>query len=156
MNKTIVGIPEGTTIQKVSPAAIIGLRHKVLRPGLPIETAHFKGDEEGRHYVLFLTDLPENDPVSCLSFMLNECDGQPAWQLRGMATDKSLQGSGLGGALLDWSEQAILLASPVHALWCNARINAVGFYVKHGWEVVSEEFDIPGVGLHRKMTKYLC
>ncbi|MDQ4090113.1 MAG: GNAT family N-acetyltransferase, partial [Actinomycetota bacterium] len=38
-------------------------------------------------------------------------------------------------------------------LWCNARMAAVGFYRRAGFEVVSEEFDVPGIGAHVVMTK---
>ncbi len=38
-------------------------------------------------------------------------------------------------------------------LWCNARMAAVGFYRRAGFEVVSEEFDVPGIGAHVVMTR---
>lgn len=38
----------------------------------------------------------------------------------------------------------------VHAsyIWCNARTVAVGFYSRSGFEVISEEFEIPEAGPH--------
>ncbi len=38
-------------------------------------------------------------------------------------------------------------------VWCNARVVAVPFYAKQGWEIVSEVFDIPTVGPHRAMLR---
>ena len=40
-------------------------------------------------------------------------------------------------------------------MWCNARVPAIAFYQKHGWQVVSDEFPIEHAGPHVKMTKSL-
>ncbi|MGI8983191.1 MAG: GNAT family N-acetyltransferase, partial [Acidimicrobiales bacterium] len=37
-------------------------------------------------------------------------------------------------------------------LWCNARMSAVGFYLRAGFEVVSDEFDVAGIGAHVVMA----
>jgi predicted GNAT family N-acyltransferase len=39
----------------------------------------------------------------------------------------------------------------VNYAWCNARQVAVNFYANVGFEVVSKEFDIPGIGPHYAM-----
>ena len=44
--------------------------------------------------------------------------------------------------------------SPTRLLWCNARVPAVPFYQKHGWQVVSEPFEVPTAGPHVKMIKW--
>jgi len=87
--------------------------------------------------------------------MLNSLDGQPAWQLRGMATDSELRGRGVGRALLLVAEKTIIERSDVRLLWCNARLDAVVFYEKQGWRSVSEVFEVSTAGPHRKMTKRL-
>ncbi|RZK10679.1 MAG: GNAT family N-acetyltransferase [Flavobacterium sp.] len=33
-------------------------------------------------------------------------------------------------------------------IWCNARTSAIDFYKKQGFETISEEFEISGVGPH--------
>ena len=142
-----------TTIEK-----ILQLRHDVLRAGLPFETAHFDGDEDPDtwHIGSFLVDDYGNqtgDALCCASYMLNEWEGKPAWQLRGMATKPALQGYGLGKQLVGAAEKLIGASSPVHAFWCNAREPAVGFYEKQGWKIVSDVFEIPTAGPHRKMVK---
>ena len=38
-------------------------------------------------------------------------------------------------------------------LWCNARIIAVEFYKKIGFQIKGEEFDIPDIGKHYFMYK---
>lgn len=141
---------------------IIGLRHRVLRAGLPVETARFDGDgdEHSLHFALFIADDQDRitEPSCCVSLMLKEYGDKPAWQLRGMATDPSLQGNGLGGALLQFAEEQIAIVpelADVRLLWCNARSPAVGFYKKNGWQVDSDEFEILTAGPHFKMVKNL-
>jgi GNAT superfamily N-acetyltransferase len=132
---------------------IIDLRHVVLRQGLPREEAIFKGDElaSSYHFAAFANEKC----VGCATFHLNEWEGKPAWQLRGMATDAEFRSGGIGSALLELAEQTLRAAGPVRQLWCNARTPALNFYKKQGWKAVSEEFFIPTAGPHFRMTKTL-
>lgn len=158
MKETIVS--DGTehfTICRVSIDLIVDLRHRMLRAGLPKETASFPGDEETSTWhigLFFPTNNGSNAPVvTCASFMLNTYKDQPAWQLRGMCTDGAHQSKGFGGRLLACAEAEILKHSDVRLFWCNGRVPAIRFYERHGWKVDSEMFDIPTAGPHRKMVK---
>jgi predicted GNAT family N-acyltransferase len=148
---------KGIAVCRVSIDVIIGLRHRLLRAGLPAEAAQFPGDNEAStwHVGLFYSQTSANDAplVSCASFMLNSYKGEAAWQLRGMCSDIPHQSRGFGGRLLTCAEEAIVADSKVQLFWCNARVPAVPFYEKHGWKVDSEEFEIPTAGPHRKMVK---
>ena len=137
-------------LRQASLAEIVALRHAVLRPGLPPESAAFDGDDapSTRHYGAFAG----GDAVGCLSFMRNDREG-PAHQLRGMATADSARGTGIGRALLRFADEALVAATGIRGLWCNARVESVGFYERAGWEVVSDVFDVPGVGPHRVMVR---
>jgi GNAT superfamily N-acetyltransferase len=133
---------------------LIDLRHDVLRHGLPREAAMFDGDEAPttRHYGAF----EGTTVVGCATLMLNQWEGEPAWQVRGMATDARFRSRGLGAALLGLAEAELgAECSPVRLLWCNARVPAIRFYEKLGWAVRCEPFDIPTAGPHVKMTKRL-
>ena len=145
------------TICRVSIGMIIGLRHRLLRAGMPREAAQFPGDEEEStwHVGLFYPcPSDENVPVaSCASFMLDPYNGEPAWRLRGMCTETQYQGRGFGGRLLATTEAEILAGSDVRLFWCNARVPALAFYERHGWKVDSDVFDIPTAGPHRRMVK---
>jgi GNAT superfamily N-acetyltransferase len=145
----------GIIICRVSVDQIIELRHRLLRAGLPKESAQFPGDDIPTTWHIALFNSPANNasPASCASFMLNSYQDQPAWQLRGMATDQSYQSKGYGGELLRCAEVLIVADSNIRQFWCNARVPAIRFYEKHGWRVDSEEFDIPTAGPHRKMVK---
>jgi len=142
-------------ICRVSVDAILDLRHRLLRAGLPKESAQFPGDEipSTWHLAVFNSRADGTPPISCASFMLNSYKDQPAWQLRGMATEHGRQSKGIGGELLRCGEALIAADSGVRLFWCNARVPAIRFYEKHGWRVDSEEFEIPTAGPHRKMVK---
>jgi hypothetical protein len=127
---------------------ILALRQRELRPGLSLDESVFDGDREPttRHFGGFAG----GDAVACASVMRRPWRGEPAWQLRGMATRNDLVRRGLGAALLRFVEGAI--GEPA-LLWCNARVAAVPFYGRLGWTVASDVFDIPGVGPHHVMSR---
>jgi GNAT superfamily N-acetyltransferase len=145
------------TIRRATLENLIDLRHQVLREGLPREAAIFDGDRDptSRHYGAFAPDAAGERVVACASMLLNQWLDEPAWQLRGMATTPDFRGKGLGRAIVAFIESDIRQAQSVRLLWCNARVPASRFYLKMGWQVVSEEFEIPTAGPHVRMVKRL-
>ena len=142
-----------TTVRRASLAEIFALRHRELRPGLPADAAVFEGDDAATtsHYGAFLVEGGEN--VGCASLMAAPWQGEPALQLRGMATRADLVRTGIGTALLRFIEDDVPRAGGPRFLWCNARVAAVAFYARLGWTVVSPRFDIPSVGPHHAMVR---
>ncbi|HEV8292374.1 MAG TPA: GNAT family N-acetyltransferase [Tepidisphaeraceae bacterium] len=132
---------------------VIDLRHVVLREGLPREAAIFEGDEAAtsHHFAAFANGTC----VGCASFHLNQWEGKPAYQLRGMATAPEFRSGGIGTEMLRLAEETLKKSGTIRQLWCNARTPALNFYKKQGWKVISEEFFIPTAGPHFKMTKLL-
>jgi hypothetical protein len=64
-----------------------------------------------------------------------------------MAVSVELQRRGVGAALVR------VVCAEVHGpMWCNARLDAVGFYARMGWSAVGPVFDIGHHGLHQRMT----
>lgn len=146
------------TFRLASPDEVVDLRHAVLRQGLPRSEAIFPRDEAptSRHYGVF----QGNRALCCATLHLNEWEGEPAWQLRGMATAPEVRGQGLGRRVMELIEQdvcgrAAATEMRVLLLWCNARVPAVEFYRRMGWQVVSEQFEIPTAGPHVRMVKRL-
>ena len=74
------------------------------------------------------------------------------WRLRGMATDADVRGAGFGAALVAACIEHVAAAAGAE-LWCNARMAAVGFYERAGFRVVSDEFQVPGIGPHVVMAR---
>ncbi|MGE3262162.1 MAG: GNAT family N-acetyltransferase [Bacteriovoracia bacterium] len=138
-------------VREIPTEATFDLRHRVLRPSQPISECQYPADGQAVHFGVFeeerlcsvVTAHPENSP-------LFPCEGQ--WRIRGMATEPGAQGRGLGSlglkALLAWAE-----AHRVSFFWCNAREGAIPFYLRHGFTVASELFDLPGIGPHKVMFR---
>jgi len=129
---------------------IVAFRHAELRPGLPRHAAAFDGDGDPttHHFGAFAPEA-----VGCASFMSSVWEGEPAWQLRGMATQADVVRRGVGRALLSFAERQLRAGGGPRLLWCNARLGAVPFYERLGWVVVSDVFDVPTVGPHRAMLR---
>lgn len=148
-------MPPDVVLRGASIDEILAVRHAVLRPGLPLETARFDGDDAAgtRHFGAFLPGEPA--AVACVSCLRRPRYGADAWQVRGMATRADLARRGIGSALLAAALAALRAAPGPRLLWCNARVTALEFWRQAGWSVVSEPFDIAGVGLHRVLERRL-
>ncbi len=76
------------------------------------------------------------------------------YQLRGMAVLEDYQGLGLGRDILSHGER-LLKSQGVELVWCNARKIAVNFYKRQGYKIIGEPFNIPEIGMHFIMHKFL-
>ena len=162
-------------LRRATVGEILALRHAELRPGLPRASAEFDDDTTTttRHFGAFVvaasdairsgaTVTPDgtvsgatvasNDAIACVSFMERPYGGAAAYQLRGMATRADLARRGIGSALLQHALAELVTRGDARRFWCNARLAAVPFYRRMGWEPASDVFDIPSVGPHRVMT----
>ena len=138
-------------IRRISTEEIRPLRHRILRPGQTYEETLYPGDDLAD--TVHLGAFDGERLVGIASLYREDRPGGPAagWRLRGMATDADVRGAGYGAALLGGCIEHAT-ASGGSELWCNARMPAVGFYRRGGLEVVSEEFDVPGIGPHVVMA----
>jgi N-acetylglutamate synthase-like GNAT family acetyltransferase len=139
-------------IERVDVEEIVDLRYDVLRAGLPRDAAYFPGDRDAT--TVHLAAHSNGKVIACATILINQWDGQPAFQLRGMAVDPAWQGKSIGRTLLDEVHRTAINAG-VKILWANARVPAAQFYCKNGWEIVSEQFEIPTAGPHYKMVRRL-
>jgi ribosomal protein S18 acetylase RimI-like enzyme len=62
-----------------------------------------------------------------------------------------VRGRGVGRALVAEGLSRVS-AMGAQLVWCDARKAAVGFYRRMGFTVVTEEYDLRSVGLHRGMV----
>ena len=143
-------------IRIVSSSQVIDLRHRVLRAGMPRDTAIFPGDDEPTTFHLAAFDADET-VVGCVTLLRRSLypTDPPAWQLRGMAVAPEVQRAGVGAALMEQVESTIARSNFSRQLWCNARVPAVAFYTSQGWTPVGEVFDYPTAGPHQVMMKRL-
>ncbi|HWC34479.1 MAG TPA: GNAT family N-acetyltransferase [Mycobacteriales bacterium] len=112
------------------------LRMAVLRPDQPVVPAEYDERPDTRH----VAALAGGAVVGCASVFPSPYDGEPrAWQLRGMAVAPGRQGTGIGARVLLGAID-VARASGAPLLWANARVTALGFYERLGFEVVGEEY----------------
>ncbi len=117
------------------------LRRSVLRPHDTLEqlASHEPGSA-------FAVGAFEGEELIAVGFIAP--DGQDgAWRVRGMATAPHARGRGVGTLVLE----ALLRHATTHGarrIWCNARTPARSFYERAGLNVVSDVFEIPGIGPH--------
>ena len=141
----MTGLKKSVSLQEVPLHRILPLRHSVLRAGRPREEALFDGDDAPgtRHFGAFISD----ECASCLSLIKSSFEGNPAFQLRGMATMPEHAKKGIGRSLLDFA-----ISTVDHIpVWCNARTESAGFYTKAGWVENGLPFNIEGIGPHVTM-----
>jgi GNAT superfamily N-acetyltransferase len=143
---------EPIQVAKVDVEEIVDLRYRILRAGLPRDEAHFPGDADAT--TVHLAAKSNAMVIGCATVLVNEWEGSPACQLRGMAVDLSWQRRGIGDLLLT-EVHKVAGATGVQILWANARVPASGFYRKNGWEIISAQFEIPTAGPHFKMIRRL-
>lgn len=148
------GLPPAR-VQPITAAEVRQLRHAVLRPFEAPEQIRYHGDEDPDtlHAGAFLGARLAGIATVCREPM--PAGREPAaWRLRGMATLPEARGLGLGRQLLE-ACFAHIRAHGGTLLWCNARVNALGFYEHLGFIAEGEEFEIVPIGPHYVMTRRL-
>lgn len=127
---------------------VLAIRNEVLRGGrLALDECRFPNDDaEGTFHLGYF----DKDQLVCIASFhpqnYKEYFGK-AYQLRGMATLESHRGKGCGNQLLNFAV-VYMRGQKVNYVWCNARKKAVPFYRNLGFEIVSDEFDVPVIGPH--------
>lgn len=140
-------------VRAISAAETRPLRQAILRPHQAVHELAFPGDDapDTLHVGAFCGE----ELVGVASVLRDPLPGEvnsAAWRLRAMAVIPAMQRQGCGAALL---EACVTHAQAHNAkmLWCNARTGAVGFYRKFGFELCSEEFELPRIGPHFRMRR---
>jgi predicted GNAT family N-acyltransferase len=140
------------SVAEVAAEETYTLRGTVLRPnGGEITWA---GDEDPGTFHLAARD-DDGAVIGVVRYSPAPCPWRPLarspWQLRGMATDGAVRGSGTG-RLLVVEGLARVAARGGDLVWCDARVSAAGFYERMGFVVVTDEFEKPGIGPHVGMV----
>ena len=142
-------------IKRLNVAETYNIRKEILRKNIDL-TYTFTGDldKDTFHLGLFLNNQLIGI-VSFMKFMYSDIKGSQ-YQLRGMATLHEFQGRGYGNKLIQFGLD-ILKEKQIDYIWCNARITAIHFYQKSGFQIIGKQFEIPKIGGHfvmyLKLTK---
>ena len=124
-------------IVELTPEETHPLRLAVLRADTPTKEVVFPEDTWSG--ALHLGARRNGELVAISSWIPRDHDGQPAIQVRGMATAPSAQGTGVGGQLLE-AGCARFQAAGESIVWARARDAALGFYQRNGFEVEGKGF----------------
>jgi len=130
---------------------LLAIRNTVLREGkLKTEECTFPTDTlPGAFHLGYYV----GDQLVCIASYHPQAYGEfigTGYQLRGMATIDGYRGKGSGSQLLNFAI-VYLRGQKANYVWCNARKNAMQFYLNMGFEVISPEFDVPNIGPHYVM-----
>ena len=143
-----------TEIVEITAADTHDLRRRVLRDGTPSDVLVWEGDDEPATFHL---GVRTDEGVVAISTWLQrrypDRPAEAAFQLRGMATDPAWRGTGVGARLLragleHCAERGATL------VWARARVTALPFYERHGFEPVGPEYTDLTTGLrHRDIVR---
>lgn len=125
----------------------LNLRWRVLRIGLPLETAHYHGIDEDPRTKFVVAHIGER-MVGCATLQTDPRDGA-IYRIRGMAVGEESRNLGIGTKIVNLMQT--FAASHQTGIWCNARIRAVPMYQRCGFVIVSDVFEIEGIGPHHDM-----
>ena len=135
-------------VREVSLADTRELRRRILRPH---ETVAAMVAHEHPHG--YAVGAFEHGELVSVGYVMP--DGEPGdWRVRGMATVPSARGRGAGAAVLD-SLVRHARAGGASRVWCNARVGARSLYERAGFAVVSAQFELPDIGPHVRMERWL-
>src|SRR4028119_554982 len=127
--------PPPVRVGEVAADVAHDLRRAVLRPGGG--DVVWPGDDDPATFHLAARN-PAGRVVGVVRFSPAPCPWRPetraAWQLRGMATESAVRGSGAGRALLA-EGLARVAARGGDLVWCDARTTAARFYQPGGFPV---------------------
>ena len=113
-----------TSIEQIPPHLTHRLRRDVMYPGKNIFEMEMEEDADGIHFGAFRDDKL----VGVVSLFQQGTD----FQFRKLAVNLLFQKMGIGNSLL---KQVTVYARENGGtrLWCNARVFAIGFYLKAGF-----------------------
>lgn len=141
-------------IKEIPTELTYTVRQPILRPGKPVESCFFDGDnlETTTHFGIFI----DKEIVGVASVFLNSSNHfteKRQFQLRGMAISDSVQKKGLGKLLLENIERKVFQNDKNAIIWFNARQSAVDFYKKLQYQIIDKPFEIEEIGTHYIMYK---
>ncbi|MFI5157735.1 MAG: GNAT family N-acetyltransferase [Sphingobacteriales bacterium] len=142
-------------VKFISSIDILNVRNIVLRDNkLTPDECRFPTDEiEGAFHLGYYEGDILATVVSLHPQNYGELTGN-GYQLRGMATLAEYRGKGFGKNIVDYALN-YLQQKGADYIWCNARKVASKFYRDCGFEIISNEFEIKGIGPHYVMSRKL-
>jgi phosphoribosylformimino-5-aminoimidazole carboxamide ribotide isomerase len=123
------------TIEQIRPELTWRLRQAVLYPAQKLYEMELEEDNEGIHFGAF-TDTALVGVISLFQ------EGS-VFQFRKLAVLDDFQKMGIGNQLLTRVEEYATSEGGT-SIWCNARVTAIGFYIKAGYSHTGRLFSKNG------------
>lgn len=123
------------SIEQIRPELTWRLRQEVLYPAQKLYEMELDEDLDGIHFGAFTDDKL----VGIISLFQTE----QSFQFRKLAVSSDYQKMGIGNALLQRVE-AFAKSENGMVIWCNARVSAIGFYMKAGYSHTGKLFSKNG------------
>lgn len=117
--------------EQITPELTWRLRRDVLYPEKEIAEMEMEVDRDGYHFGAFA----DNKLVGVVSLFREGGD----FQFRKLAVDPPYQRRGVGTALLNRVTD-FATENGGERIWCNARTNAIGFYLTSGYHQTGQTF----------------
>lgn len=124
-----------THIEQIRPELTWRLRQQVLYPAQNLYEMELDEDNNGIHFGAF-TDAALVGIISLFQ------DGS-SFQFRKLAVSPDFQKKGIGNSLLTRVEEYAQSEGGT-IIWCNARVSAIGFYLKAGYAHTGQLFSKNG------------
>ncbi|MBX2979296.1 MAG: GNAT family N-acetyltransferase [Flavobacteriales bacterium] len=142
-------------VRNIAAQETHALRLLVLRPGGVLADCQWPIDTAEGAFHLGVDEGTERICVASFQAATHaQVRAERAWQLRGMATHPHHRGKGAGRVLVEHA-LAHLREQGADVLWCNARMVAVPFYERLGFRIEGPPFEIPGIGGHHVMWRFV-
>lgn len=133
------------SIEQITPQLTWRLRRDVLYPNQNLVEMEMQEDTHGIHFGAFKDDKL----VGVVSLFQKE----DSFQFRKLAVEASVQKMGIGSSLLLYLITHAKQNGGKH-IWCNARVQAIGFYLKYGFVQSGGLFSKNGIN-YQVMEKIL-
>jgi len=119
------------SIEQIRPELTWRLRQEVLYPAQKLYEMELDEDQEGIHFGAFTDDK--------LVGVISLFQTGTSFQFRKLAVSSDYQKMGIGNALLQRVEE-FAESEGGTVIWCNARVSAIGFYMKADYEHTGKLF----------------
>lgn len=143
-------------IVELRPEDTYALRRSILRDGTASDVVEFEGDELAS--TVHLGAIADGELIAISTWLVRphpDLATRFGVQLRGMATHPARRGSGVSAAMLATGIDRCRTAGADH-VWARARVAALNFYLRNGFEPTGDEYIDTATGLaHRDIIRLL-
>ena len=140
-------------VKFTDPEGGVKLRSEILRPNGMLPFSGIDGEYLDSSFTVGAFD--KDKLVSIVTFIKdsNELFSQKnQYIMRALVTDPDYRGQHAASHVVEFGMNE-LKKRGAELVWFKARVYAIPFYEKNGFETIGEEFMIPGICMHKIMYK---